>query len=432
MAPWLGTIAVFAILLATYLANGREIGTYDTYPTHLAAFELARGRGLTLDRYRAMLRDADGRRPPFVAEVGRHVYSRYPLASAIMASPVVWVQAAWYDQVAPGWERNAMVSWAAAQSFGKPASALIVATAGAVFFRLLYALAVGSVAWPVTLIVFVGSNLWTVASQALWQHGAAALWLNLALLGLARPGVFRRRVVLAGLAAGLVVATRASDALLAAGLVAMAAAGSWRRLVWFLPPLVVAAGVQVAYNVAVFDTPSGGQAALEALHPETHHTPAGVLTGNPLTGLPGTLVSPSRGLLVFCPWVVPAVAWGAFGARRRLGPAAWAVAGLVPHLVLLSVYPVWWAGHSFGPRYWTEAMPLFGLLLAVAAVEARTRLRPIVLALAAAWAIGIQAIGATCYPSDWNIAPSDIDRDHPRLWDWRDTELSRCLKQGPH
>jgi hypothetical protein len=45
-------------------------------------------------------------------------------------------------------------------------------------------------------------------------------------------------------------------------------------------------------------------------------------------------------------------------------------------------------------------------------------------------AIAIQVIGACFYPSTWNLEPLNVDLHHERLWDWRDTELSRCLREG--
>jgi hypothetical protein len=59
----------------------------------------------------------------------------------------------------------------------------------------------------------------------------------------------------------------------------------------------------------------------------------------------------------------------------------------------------------------------------------RTRSRALVAlsSLAIAWSIGVHGIGAFCYPSSWNQLPENVDQHHERLWDWRDTELSRCL-----
>ncbi len=47
--------------------------------------------------------------------------------------------------------------------------------------------------------------------------------------------------------------------------------------------------------------------------------------------------------------------------------------------------------------------------------------------LTIAFSIGVHGIGAFCYPSTWNQLPANVDLHHERLWDWRDTELSRCL-----
>ena len=49
-------------------------------------------------------------------------------------------------------------------------------------------------------------------------------------------------------------------------------------------------------------------------------------------------------------------------------------------------------------------------------------------ALAILWGMGVQAIGAFLYPSGWNAAPADVDIHHERLWDWSDSELTRCLR----
>jgi hypothetical protein len=44
----------------------------------------------------------------------------------------------------------------------------------------------------------------------------------------------------------------------------------------------------------------------------------------------------------------------------------------------------------------------------------------------------VQAIGAFCYPSSFNAVPGSIDHQHDRLWTWRDGELARCIREGPH
>jgi hypothetical protein len=156
------------------------------------------------------------------------------------------------------------------------------------------------------------------------------------------------------------------------------------------------------------------------------HGPAGF-------SLFGTLFSPNRGLLVFSPWVAVALATLAMPAvRQRLAAHSLIcvlLASLVPYLLMLSKYSVWWGGHSFGPRYSTDAIPLFAILFAFGLEGALTRSRALgpISVIAVVFSIAVQIIGAFCYPSTWNSAPLNVDLNHNRLWDWRDSELSRCL-----
>ena len=42
---WAGSTLLGVVLFAVYLANGREIGTYDTHPTSLLPLVILRGEG---------------------------------------------------------------------------------------------------------------------------------------------------------------------------------------------------------------------------------------------------------------------------------------------------------------------------------------------------------------------------------------------------
>jgi hypothetical protein len=268
------------------------------------------------------------------------------------------------------------------------------------------------------------------------------------------------------------------------------------RWAFFTPALLVAA-IQCFHNVWFFDTLTGGYAAIEKMHPWAHGT-KGTWTAPFLEGAAGTLLSPSHGLFVYCPWVALALAllpWsagriasepadgirsrpsdslpplrGRVGVRGRHGGlpespltlslphqgggdqtvsagaclaqgtgngpgsslARWVLWALVPYFVLLSKYSCWWGGHCFGPRFWIDVNPVLALVVAAGLDWARDRCRPalIGLALAAAVAIGCQAVGFLCYPSSWHGAPENADRHHERLWDWRDSELTRCWREG--
>jgi hypothetical protein len=232
------------------------------------------------------------------------------------------------------------------------------------------------------------------------------------------------------LAAAAIVAFRAIDVVFAATIFAWVAVRHPRRLLWFLPAPVIVGAALIAYNFYFFGDISGGQAELEKMHPDLHGVP-GPWSGNIFEGALGTLFSPSRGLFIFSPWIAIAVAMAPFTwSRLREWPIVrWLLLALVVYFLMLSKYAVWWAGHTFGPRYWIDATPLFGILLALGLEKslARYRLLAILFALTITISIGIQSIGAFCFPSTWNIRPANVDTHHERLWDWADTELTRCL-----
>jgi hypothetical protein len=63
--------------------------------------------------------------------------------------------------------------------------------------------------------------------------------------------------------------------------------------------------------------------------------------------------------------------------------------------------------------------------------DARSRLTKVACCVALAWSVLLAATGALAYPAErWNTDPTEIDRDHARLWDWRDPQFVRCWKRG--
>jgi hypothetical protein len=73
-------------------------------------------------------------------------------------------------------------------------------------------------------------------------------------------------------------------------------------------------------------------------------------------------------------------------------------------------------------------IPLFAILFAYGLewMLARSRGLLVISAITVIFSIAVQIIGAFCYSSSWNLQPRNVDLHHELLWDWRDTELSRC------
>jgi hypothetical protein len=433
LQKWPASLVLGVGIALVYLANGREIGAFDTVPTNLLPMAIVRGDGPTLDRFRPLFwRVWRTPSPVFVAESRGHVVSCYPLAPALVALPLVAPQIMLLDAIEPRWDRDPVRVHAEVRRMAKRAAAILAALVAVALHRLLVGLGLARVTLASVVAIALGSDLWSVASQSLWQHGPAALFLTVTMLLLQPSSGSRGRMLLAGLSTAMLVASRFIDLVFALFVLAWVARTHPRRLAWFLPVPVLLGLAVVRYNLYYFGNLAGGLDQLERVHRQIHGVQS-TWSGNLMAGMAGTLFSPNRGLFIFSPWVAIAIAV-APAALRRLEPGSlprWLLPALVPYLLVLSKYAVWWGGGSFGPRYWTDAMPLFGVLLACGLDWARDRSRVVLafFALAIVFSVGVQVIGAFCYPSTWNFSPTDSDLNHERFWDWRDLELARCVKE---
>lgn len=164
-----------------------------------------------------------------------------------------------------------------------------------------------------------------------------------------------------------------------------------------------------------------------------YYSPRRILLARPeiWTGLYGTLLSPSRGLLVFCPFLIPVVAaaalrWRALWGHRVLRMI---VLWIALHLAGVSLKTVWWGGQCFGPRLLTELVPGFVVLTAWAWREIAAAGSP---RRRVAWAapylvLGLAAVFVHSYQGLFNPATqrwsSFPNVDDPRyaglLFDWR-------------
>ena len=430
-AGWLGWLVLGTFLVFVYLINGRQLTSDDTFSATVLPLNILRGEGLYLEnQYRAIV-GADFPLPYYWVRSRGHIVTLYPIAPALVALPLVAPQAAVLDLCRPGWDRDHRFTNIENRMMVKRSMTVIVALAGVVLHRLLVALGLRQAALPAALAACLGSDLWSVASQAAWQHGPAALSLVAAMALLHPQPVSRGRLALAGLATAFLFTCRLMDVVFAAAIVVWLAWTDRRPL-----PVVPAGPDRRRSDFArlqsvVFWHDPRRASPPRAASPFFARSVRHVVDPARRWAL-GTLLSPNRGLLVFSPWIAVAIASLAVPAvRRRLSAHSLIcvlLASLVPYLLILSKYSVWWGGHCFGPRYWTDVVPLFAILFAFGLDWMLTRSRALVAISAATvvFSIAVQLIGAFCYPSSWNMQPSNVDFHHERLWDWRDTELSRC------
>jgi hypothetical protein len=293
---------------------------------------------------------------------------------------------------------------------GKFVAAVLVA--GSAVFVFLTACAFTTVgrAVLIALAYGLGTGVWSVSSQALWQHGPNGFFLAMGTYFLVRAEASWRQAAWCGLAYSAAVACRPT------GVIVAGAAGIYLLVRWVtvrrkaLVPYVLAAlpiaAALAAYNTYYLGSPwefgqakMGHQVALGKTGSEAlWQTPLGV-------GLAGLMISPSRGLLVFSPFMVFALAGlGMLWTQRRYAPLWPVAAATLALLVVAFKWFDWWGGWCYGPRPIVDTMPFFALMLIPIMdwVWRRKRVLALFLVLAA-WSVGVQVLGVFAYDMfGWN------------------------------
>jgi hypothetical protein len=425
-ADWGVALLLVAALLLVYNANGREIGSYDSQSTKFAARELLLRGTLSLNHVVGAA-PAYAERPAFVLSRDGRYRSAFSPVPAILAAGIAY----------PFWRAGILDirSPAAPALIAVMAASLLTALAVALLYIAARRRVSRGRALAIAIALGVGTGFWPLVSQTLWQHETAILGLAIAVAAftMSPDGLDPRAAV--GAALGLALAGAARPQL--APVVAVMLAGIWvrapRRAALAATAVVVASAAALMFFYwRWFGAPLGAQSMVLASNNAIHGTRSWFDWR--FGGLAGLLISPSRGLLIFSPVVAVALVGfrDAFRASWQ-SPLRWCALAAVAQFLLYGSYSVWWAGHTYGPRYMLDVLPL--LVPPAAAAIALVRLRSVagaVCTAALAWSMVIAETGAFCYPHDqWNSDPADIDRDHARLWSWSDPQFVRCWRSGP-
>jgi hypothetical protein len=160
-----------------------------------------------------------------------------------------------------------------------------------------------------------------------------------------------------------------------------------------------------------------------------------VVSDSYIEALVGQIVSPNRGILIFSPLLLFAVAGLMIRIReKRVGLIeAGLVVSIVANPIVVAAAPMWWGGHSYGPRFFTDVLPfacffLAPFLSAIPTWSPRSRrIAGLAFALLFAFSVFVHYRGSVEWSVyEWNAFPVNIDEDPSRVWDFRDLQFFPC------
>lgn len=429
---WALFLAVGLFLL--YNSNLRHGSGVDTLPSTALPISFIKEANIDLDEFKDIWdnsRNSLSAGLAFGAIQHRNdqLLSSYPIGNAILATPYFFL--ADYFNLLNEWHDYRVVA--------KLASSSMVAATAAILFLCMLNWCPPKPSLLIATLFGAATSMWPIISQDLWQHGPGMLCLITAIMLILKleSNQHTGLAIAAGSILAMAVVCRFLNAIPAV-LLALYLVLTHKRtpflLIGFLTPALISAMGLIYFNLAVYGNLTGGYEAIyssqwhgwrELTTTSTYSTPL-------LYGLGSILISPSKGLLIYSPYLLFSFFAIIWCMLQRPSPLVFIlVTWSLLSILLLAKNTLWWGGTAFGSRYLAETLIPLSLLLSMAwGAISKSRTVLLIFYVLGIFSISVQAIGAYRSPCGWAETPKFADHYPERHWDWTDTQIARCFKNG--
>ena len=434
---YLIAITLSLCLFCIYNLNMRDSNSVDTLPSMLIPVSILKYGDFNLNEFENLFNPMPdlwkaGFNFGAVQKSGDNIISSYPVGAPLIATPV-YAAARITGILEP-------TRWATYRLTAKLAASFIVAiSAGVIFLCLASFSSTASALW-LSVAYGLGTGAFSIASQGMWQHGPGMLCLSLALLVVTRLDHKEysphRLAVAAGIFLALSVICRILNVIPAIAVTAYMCVYHRKLLIGYLAPLGVFAIWLLQYNYTNFGNFSGGYDAIlnSNWHKSRNLAETGLFHHPLLEGLPDTWISPSKGLLIYSPFLAFTFALLFLKGYKHRRIVPFLYGWITVASIIFAKNVLWWGGTSFGPRYFLE-MSVAMIFLIGLAYHHLPKVAVYCLNSLIVLSIFIQTFGTFYAPCGWAEKPNFADFHPERYWDWSDTEIARCarigLEQGP-
>ncbi len=344
-----------------------------------------------------------------------HYYNRFPLGTPLLSMPLVFT----FDICGyPILEKH--------RTLEKTIASFFVALSAVFVFLLSSRKLSRKKSILLTIAYTFGTSMWSTASRALWQHGPSALMLVIALFILIKSEEKEKLVQYVSLPLAYSFFVRPTNAVPILLLTIFVFLKYRKYFVRYILWALLVTLPFLIHNLLVYNN---------VLSP--YYFPnrlSGDVTATFIEAMLGNLVSPSRGLLMFSPFIIFsyfAVIEAIRDPRKNL-LNGFLFLSILLHWIVISKFPHWWGGHSYGPRFFADMMPFFAFLL-IPFLEkhfgwdnVKKSLLSSLFWVLLLWSIFVNFKGATIWKVYlWNSHPTNVDETPYRLWDFSDPQFLR-------
>ncbi len=423
-------LALSLLVLNIYINSPVETSYDSLWTTHLA-FSLIRSGDFDFNEYPTVsVEDYH-----FFVNKNNKIVSFFPVGTVLLSVPFYkWID---YNQDVRGLDmydylKRHSPNITASNMEQSIASSLMAISVFVVFLMSMRWL--GSVFFSLlaSLIFAFATPVWSVASRALWSHTGSIFLLTLSgafLLGAEKSK--KHKPLLLSLATVMVVLSymmRPTNLVIIAAFVFYYLIKLKVRFLLLFVTAGITFGVILLVHSFAYGTPfppyfAGSRIGISSLSVQT---------------IAGVLVSPQRGLFIYCSWILVPLAVSLYRliVRKILLSEVMLLGVMLMQVIVVAAFPHWWGGHSFGPRLLTETVvvAVFLVLLQLGRFlqENNRRVNKAFVAyIVALFVLGsvstlIHYKGANSQAVwVWNVTPMNVDSNPDRLWDWNDIQFMR-------
>jgi len=415
---------IFSVVFIAHFFFSPITTLYDSRWTLYTTVSLLKEGNTDLEEYRHILRANDFYS---IEQVDGRAYTKYPLGASLIALPFMAIINPVLE-IGLSADIETLLNQELPSGLEKGIASFLVALIAVLLFRIseLSGVKFGYSLLLVSIFAF-GTSAWSTASRALWQHTPSMLMLTLALSVLLRariiPTTPNWAIALLGLPVAFSFVIRPTNSIVVLVISAYILFAHRKAFLAYCAWGISVAVPFIWYNFHIY----------HALLPPYYLTSSHF--DDPKTpffeALAGILISPSRGLFIFSPILL----FSLYGIMLKIREKRWnaldsAVAAIIAlHTLLLTLFPCWWGGHSYGPRLYCDMIPLFCYFLIPIFLKSpepqtlRRQLYAFVFMALFAISVLIHARGATRQEVfEWNTWPVPVEE---KLWDWESPQFLR-------